>query len=177
MKELGNLSQRVKEYQSVVKNTKDYRNEWEGNLKPRITDFLNQVIEETGISATIETRDQLGNLEALVFTLGVEPSGIYERVGEDFKKNLYKSNGMLIFQQLFNGKLIIMIAYPHIEEVAKPKPSKTIEIIRPDELTDAFLIRYMDTFLSDMIKWEDFDDNVPQKIGFNSGFQDNGLVV
>lgn len=177
MTPIQDLVSKVEKYKSTVQNTIQYRKEWEEGTKEKIKDFLTQVIKETKLSATIEVRSGMANLESIVFTLGVEPSGIYERVGEEFKKNLYKSNGMLIFQQLFNGKIVVLLAYPHIEEIAEPKPPKNIEIIRPDELTEDFLIRYVDTFLNEIIEWEDFDDNLPHKIGFNSGFQNNGLVL
>lgn len=177
MSPIQDLVHKVNKYKSTIQNTIEYRKQWEDGTKEEIKKFLNQVIEETKLPATIELRAGMANLESIVFSLGVEPSGIFERVGQEFKKNLYKSNGMLIFQQLFNGKIVILIAYPHIEEIAEPKPPKNIEIIRPDELTSEFMLRYVDTFLNEIIEWEDFDDNLPHKIGFNSGFQNNGLVV
>lgn len=177
MKSLEGLVQKVAQYNEMVANTHRYRKEWAEGTRAEIESFLNRVIEETKVSATIEIREGMANLEAIVFTLGVEPSGIYEKIGETFKKNLYKSNGMLIFQQLFNGKIGVLIAFPHIEGIAEPKSPKNIEIIRPDEVNEEFLYRYVDTFLSEMTQWEDYDDNLPQKIGFNPGFQNNGLVL
>lgn len=177
MTELGTLPAKIAKYQEVIKNTEAYRKAWDESLKRKIIDTLSQLIADTGLTAEIELREELRNMEAVVMSLGVEPSGIYEPVGDKFRKKLYKSNGMLIFQQLYNGKIIVMMAYPHIEEVAKPKPPKTLEIIRPDELTDGYLLRYLETFFTEIIDWEDYDDDAPQTtIGFNSGFQNNGLL-
>lgn len=171
------LSTKVAKYHQILQNTKSYRKAWDDSIKVRIRDFIRTFIDETDIAGDIEVRKDLRNLESILFTLGVEPSGIYEPVSDQFRKQLYKSNGMLVFQQLYNGKIIIMIAFPHIEEVAKPKQPKTLEIIRPEELTDEFMLRYLDSFLTEIIEWEDYDDDMPQTIGFNKSFQENGLVI
>ncbi|HLU94594.1 MAG TPA: hypothetical protein VKZ54_10735 [Membranihabitans sp.] len=176
MTELGILPSKIAKYQEVLKNTETYRKDWEDTTKDKIIKSLESLISETSLSAEIEIRDGLKNLESVVLSLGVVPSGIYEPVGDKFKKKLYKSNGMLIFQQLYNGKIIVMMGYPHIEEVANPKPPKTLEIIRPEELTDGYMLRYLETFFTEIIGWEDYDDDIPQKIGFNAGFQNNSLL-
>lgn len=177
MAELGTLPSKIAKYQEVIKNAEIYRKAWEDTSKNLIIESLKSLISETGLTAEIEVRDGLRNLEAVVLSLGVVPSGIYEPVGDKFQKKLYKSNGMLIFQQLYNGKIIVMMGYPHIEEVANPKPPKTLEIIRPDELVDEYIIRYLETFFTEIVEWEDYDDDKPQTIGFNNAFQNNGLVV
>ncbi|MBY5957092.1 hypothetical protein KUV50_03020 [Membranicola marinus] len=171
------LSTKVEKYEQILANTQSYRKAWDTSIKQKIRDFIQSFIDETDIAGDIEIRNNLKNLESVIFTLGVEPSGIFEPVSDQFRKQLYKSNGMLVFQQLYNGKIIVMIAYPHIEEVAKPKQPKTLEIIRPEELTDEFMLRYLDTFLTEIIEWEDYDDDLPQTIGFNKPFQENGLVI
>lgn len=176
MEDLGSLPAKIEKYQQVIRNTEEYRTAWDGKVKEMILTGLQSVINKTGLKADIDVREGLKNLESIVFSLGVVPSGIYEPVGDQFRKKLYKNNGMLIFQQLFNGKIIVMVGYPHIEEVAKPKQAKTLEIIRPDELTDAYMLRYLEVFFKEIIEWEDYDDDVPQTIGFNQTFQDNGIV-
>ena len=164
MEDLGSLPAKIEKYQGIIQNTKDYRAAWDKTVKDKILNELKSLIDRTGLKADIDVREGLKNLESIVFSLGVVPSGIYEQVGEQFQKKLYKNNGMLIFQQLFNGKIIVMVGYPHIEEVAKPKQAKTLEIIRPDELTDAYMLRYLDVFFKEIIEWEDYVDDVPQTI-------------
>lgn len=175
--DLSTLSSKVEKYQEILQNTESYRKSWKDSIKERIKSNLQALIDETGVAGSIEERNELRNLESIIFSLGVIPSGIYETVGDQFHKKLYKSNGMLIFQQLYNGKIVVLIAYPHIEEVAEPKQPKTVEIIRPGELTDEFMLRYLDTFFTEIIDWEDYDDDIPHRIGFNKTFQENGLVI
>jgi hypothetical protein len=68
-----------------------------------------------------------------------------------------------------------MIVSPFIEGYGQPKPPMTLEILRPDELKQPFIIRHMEAFLKNITEWEDFDDDEPQKstngfnpIGFNA---------
>lgn len=177
MVDLESVSTKVTRYKKILQNTEEYREAWDKEVKPKITQVLQQLIEETNLKAEVEIRDQLKHLESIIFNLGVSPSGIYEPIGEKFQKKLYKSHGMLAFQQLYNGKIIVMVSYPHIEEVANPHPAKTIEIIRPDELTDGLLVRYLESFFNEIIEWEDYDDNIPSTIGFKKKLEDNGLII
>jgi len=163
-----NISSKVALYQQILENTKNYRKDWKENLKQMIIDNLNMIVSETGLAATAEVKDDIDNLEVVTFSLGTEVSGIAERLpGSKSKRPFIKSNGALIFQQLFNGKVMVMIMYPFIEGYGQPKPPKTLEILRPEELKPAFLLRYVETFLKEVIQWEDFDDDLPEKMGMN----------
>ena len=42
-----------------------------------------------------------------------------------------------------------------------------MEIIRPEELTIPFILRYVEEFLTEVVEWEDFDDDMPEKMGMN----------
>ena len=87
---------------------------------------------------------------------------------------MVKQNGSLIYQQLFNGKVIVLISYPYIENYGEPRPPKTIAIYRPEELREPFFIRHMEEFLSELTTWEDYDDDEPiQRIGFHPNFTPN----
>ena len=44
-----------------------------------------------------------------------------------------------------------------------------MEILRPHELRQEYIIRHMEEFLNEVTQWEDYDDDLPEKsvIGFN----------
>ena len=54
-----------------------------------------------------------------------------------------------------------------MEGYGQPKPPMTLEILRPEEFKPPFVLRYVETFLKEVIEWEDFDDDVPEKMGMN----------
>ncbi len=162
------IKDRSSKYKAILKNTHNYRKDWSEGLKQLIVDNLNKVIKKTKLSAFVEVKDDIENLEVISFSLGTEVSGIAEKLpGNKSKRPFIKSNGSLIFQQLFNGKVMIMIMYPYIEGYGQPKPPMTLEILRPEEMKPAFVLRYVETFLKEVIQWEDFDDDVPEKMGMN----------
>lgn len=175
MEDLGNLTARVAEYHRILKNTIDYRSVWQASLKSRIKENLETIIKETGLNASVELKDEFENMEAIVLSLGKAKSGIAEKLeGGDIKRELIKMNGALTYQQLFNGKIMVTAVYPFIEGYGEPRPPRMIEILRPEELKPPFIVRHMETFMKDIVDWEDYDDDdqaAPTKIGFGQQLQ------
>ena len=168
--QLQNIQRKARQYLDILSNTEQYRKDWHGSSKEMILVNLEQILKETDLPAEIEQQDNLANLESIALSFGQTNSGIAEDLGKT-KRHLIKSNGALVYQQLFNGKIMISIFYPFIEGLAQPKQPKMLEILRPEELKVAFILRHVEAFLKEIITWEDYDDDVPQKIGFTMGFQ------
>jgi hypothetical protein len=176
----GTLLAKVNKYKQVLENTEKYRVAWHSEVKPMLAKTLEEILKQSDLpKAEIVIRDNIENLEAVVLELGRSSSGISENVEDSgVKRTMIKSNGSLIYQQLFNGKIMVMILSPHIEGYGQPKPPLTLEILRPDELKAPFIIRHMEAFLKDITDWEDFDDEEQKSsaigfnpIGFNSGHE------
>ena len=166
-----NLKRRAIQYKEVLNNTIAYRQAWKDNLKEYIKGQLEALVQAIEIQATVEERSDVENLGAVVLNLGDVKSGMFQHLGPDIERHLIKHNGSLIYQQLFNGKVIVLIQYPYIENYGQPRPPHTIAIYRPEELQEPFFIRHVDDFLAEIMKWEDFDDDEPNKrIGFNFNF-------
>lgn len=172
MDDLNNLQKRVKKYNEILQNTRAYRQEWQDELKGMIQNTLREIIEKTELDAEINLKEHLENLEAIELSLGHVKSGLYEEINTTVKKHLIKHNGSLIYQQLFNGKVIVLIYFPSIEGYGQPRPPKTIAIYRPEEIKPAFILRHMEEFIKDVSDWEDYDDDEPsKKIGFKLNFE------
>jgi hypothetical protein len=168
-----NLTQRVERYKSTLQNTTDYRAAWAAGLKTSIVEMLENAIATTGMPATIELRSEIANLEAIVVNLGMTESGLSETVSDKIQRPLIKQNGSLVYQQLFNGKILTLINYPFIEKYGQPQPPKTIAIYRPEELKPPYILRHLETLFTEIIAWEDYDDDAPepnQRIGFKMNF-------
>ena len=171
MEDLFNLKKKVRQYQTVLDNTVKYRAVWKESLRDRLMSSLGEMIRETELDAEVSIKEGMENLEAVVLSLGETKSGIYESINEEIKRHLIKHNGSLIYQQLFNGKVIVLINYPAIEGYGQPRPPKTIAIYRPEEIKPPFLVRHMEEFIGEITMWEDYDDDEPsQKIGFHLNF-------
>lgn len=169
--QIFNLQRKVLRYKEVLQQTEIYRQNWKENLKQEIKDQLTQLANDSGLEAQIEERGELENLEAVVFTLGSVRSGMFQQVNDNFQRDLVKYNGALVYQQLFNGKVVVLVQYPFIEGYSEPKPPKQIAIYRPAELQPPFFIRHLETFITEITHWEDYDDDEPaQRIGFQMNF-------
>lgn len=167
--ELGSLLTKAERYKSVLNNTQQYRSQWHSTLKPLLKATLQEIISKTDVKAEIKAQDKIDNLEAIVMDLGKSSSGITENIDDSgVKRTMIKSNGSLIYQQLFNGKIMVMILSPHIEGYGEPKSPRMLEILRPDELKVPFIVRHVETLFKEITDWEDYDDDEPGKtpIGF-----------
>lgn len=169
--ELFNLKQKITHYKNVLQNTQNYRAVWKESLRDEIVGKLKGLVELTGLEAKIDVRSEMENLEAIVLSLGEAKSGMFQKVNEEVQRHLIKHNGALIYQQLFNGKVIVLINYPFIENYGQPRPPKTVAIYRPEELKEPYFVRHMEEFIQEVTNWEDFDDDEPNKrIGFELNF-------
>ena len=175
---IAGLIGKVKNYESIRNNTIEYREAWVKNIKPMLQEELGKIIKETGLPAEVDEKTEMDNLEAVVLDMGQEESGISQRVSDNLNKSLIRYNGMLVYQQLYNGKIIVMIVPPFIEGLGQPKPPYNLEILRPEELKAPFLLRHVEKLLKELTDWEDFDDDLPQKktIGFQTGFKNNEVI-
>jgi hypothetical protein len=169
MDDYAGLKSKVKRYNEILANTKAYRERWNSHLKNLIVSELETMVKVAGLNGKIEFSDKVKHLEYVILSLGSEESGISEIVDEKIEKPLIKKNGSLIYQQLFNGKVQVMVVLPFIEGFGDPSPPKVIGIYRPEEIKPPFLIRHMEDFVKEITQWEDFDDDdqIMQKIGFN----------
>jgi putative component of toxin-antitoxin plasmid stabilization module len=176
MNEYHNLQQRVSRYHEVLTNTNTYRQFWTDQLRQDIVNQLQHTVDATGLKAKVEVRSQISNLEAVVLTLGMGNSGLSEPVGEGISRELIKHHGSLVYQQLFNGKVLVLINFPFIEKYGQPQPPKTIAIYRPEEIKEPFILRHVETLIHEVTNWEDYDDDNPepnQRIGFKVNFEDS----
>ncbi len=166
-----NLQEAVDNYKKVLQNTQDYRKVWDDSLKDNIINGLKELVNTTGLDADVKAQEKVSNLEAVELSLGQIESGLSQKVSEEIGRPLIKFNGSLVYQQLFNGKVIVMIRYPFIEGYGQPRPPRTIAIYRPEEIKPGFYANHMQEFLEDVTTWEDYDDDEPhKKIGFNLNF-------
>ena len=167
-----NLQRKADDYRRVLENTRLYRQAWKDELADRIENELKTLVEAGNLPATIERRSGIENLEAITMSLGNVASGMAQEVAAGLSRDLIKHNGSLVYQQLFNGKIIVIVQYPFIENYGQPQPPNTIAIYRPEELREPFFQRHVEELLTEVTKWEDYDDDEPhQKIGFKLNFE------
>jgi hypothetical protein len=180
--DLSTLKVKTEAYKQVLKNTDDFRKEWKSGSKSLIQTTLKYLLKELKIKGEVKTQENVENLESVILDLGKASSGITENLeGSGVKRTMIKTNGSLVYQQLFNGKIMVMVSSPHIEGYGEPNPPFSLEILRPSELEEGFILRHFEQLLKAATEWEDYDDDLPTQqtrsfnpIGFNGNdtFQD-----
>lgn len=169
------LNAKIAAYKQVLDNTQTYRKAWPAT-KEQIVNALNEFLQTSGIRGKVNLNTDIENLEAVTLDLGRSSSGISRNHNDsDVRNFMIKVNGALIYQQLFNGKLMVMVQQPFIEGQVDPKEPQFIEILTPEELNLQAINSHLETLLEIITNWEDFDDEGPQKktvfqpIGFQHG--------
>jgi hypothetical protein len=164
------LKARVIRYKETLLNTAKYRLAWQNELREAIQGQLAAAVEAAEIPGKVEVRSEIGNLEAVVLSLGVASSGLGEPMGDGLRRDLIKQNGTLVYQQLFNGKILVLIQLPYIEKYGEQLPPKTIAIYRPEEIKAPHILRHVEELMTEVTSWEDYDDDsdTVQRIGFRS---------
>lgn len=168
------LKEKVTAYKKVLENTAVFRKAWADNVKPLLVDGLNSFLNDSSLKGTVESSTEIENLESVVLDLGRSSSGITQKLQDAGVRNfMIKHNGSLTYQQLFNGKIMVIVQSPFIEGYSEPKQPAILEIITPAELNRAVITRHLDSLLTILTEWEDFDDESPsRKKAFNPiGFQ------
>ena len=74
------LKAKVSKYTKVKQNTHDYRDQWRSGKRQMIIDTLQGIIDNTDLEAEIDVRDDIENLEVIMFNLGRTKSGIREKL-------------------------------------------------------------------------------------------------
>lgn len=170
----ANLASRVQRYHEVLQNAFRYREIWNSQLRDEIVEWLKKTCETVGLLAQIEVRNDIENLTGITLSLGDGSSGLSETVAPNVRRDLVKHNGSLIYQQLFNGKILVLINLPSIEKYGQPQQPQQVAIYRPEELKEPYVMRHLETFVDEITKWEDYDDDRPddtQRIGFKLNFE------
>lgn len=165
--DIESLSSKITKYKQVLENTHSFRKAWHDEIKPMLIKVLQEILDEAQLpKASLIERNNVENLESVILDLGRTSSGITENMEDTgVRRTMIKSNGSLIYQQLFNGKIMVMVVSPYIEGYGQPKPPAALEILRPDELKPPFIVRHMEALLRDITDWEDYDDDQPYKSG------------
>jgi len=168
------IKEKVEKYKDMLNKVEEWRGTWDKSLKKFILTESKKLFDSTGLDASITEEEKLKGLESISIKLGNKKSGIYE--AEDNlkdRKDFFKEYGTLVYSQLFNGKIQAWMTYPFIEGLMEPRPPKLIGIFAPPEFSEDLIVSNVESFLKDLIAWEDYDDDDPNsppkaQIGFGA---------
>ena len=164
------IKERAEKYTTILQQVIDFRTAWSAELKDFIINTTEKILNQTGISASIEVQERFENLESITISLGKKISGISENLDENTKRSIIKENGALMYSQLFNGKVQAWMTYPLIEGLMQPKQPKMLGIYGPPEFNEKLILMDFDSFFKELIEWENYDDDQPNNSSNRIGF-------
>jgi hypothetical protein len=109
--------------------------------------------------------DAMENLDILMLGFKNESSGIVGQI-QGVLKFFAKVSGKLIYSQVYNGEVYVLIDYPHVEHHVERQQPKFIGKFRPDEITVDLVLDHINEFLEEMLGWE---SGTRKLIGFFNG--------
>ena len=109
--------------------------------------------------------DAMENLDILMLGFKNESSGIVGQVQGVFKF-FAKVSGKLMYSQVYNGEVYVLIDYPHVEHHVERQQPKFIGKFRPDEISVDLVLNHISDFLEEMLGWE---SGTRKLIGFFNG--------
>lgn len=173
------IKEKASKYKSLLNTVDVYRTQWNKKLKKFIIKESKAILAATEIEADVDDESTVHGLEAITIKFGMRKSGIYQKMDSGEEKAIWKDYGALIFGQLFNGKVQVWMTYPILEGLMEPRPPKMIGIYAPPEFNEELVLSNIETFINELIAWEDYDDDVPSEksnaIGFGTGMNADQL--
>jgi hypothetical protein len=167
---IENIVKKANQLKNLHDSIKENQDEWQKSTKTFIYEILLKLNKELPITGYVQIVDDTKNLENVNFNLGAIPSGILEEsFDENNKRTSFKSYiGHIAFCQRTDGKIVIVIVCPYIENITNRLDNIIIDTFTPHEITESIIYKSVETFFDEMIKLEQKES---QSIGFrfNSG--------
>lgn len=150
---LENLEDNIAAFKNGQSAIEVKRIGWTKGAKEILINTLKSVIAHYKLKAEVQEINLYKNYEAVNLTFGNIRSGITKEKPNEIR-HFNKFGGTLSFSQSYNGNIDIIILYPHIEEITTLTEKEVITQISPEELSESFIFKQVDKFLTELINWE-----------------------
>ena len=138
-------------YCTVVTRTNERQNYWNSTTKELIYSTLNLLsVDLKPMQALNE--NSVRNFDTVCLGFGPVPTNIV--IHKAAIKGLVKMGGYLFYSQVFNGKVLVGVSYPYVEELQDPTPNKGFAILDPEEVTKEKIFEHVEHFLKELTEVE-----------------------
>jgi len=142
-----------KEKQSRINREISDRHEHWSITKKHITDCLEAIKKRLALTDTYN----LASPRELQFTFGKTNSGFTNGEGES-ASILTKIGGCLIYRQLYNGKIKVLIGLPYIDRIRPQQSLIEIAVLGPRDISQQLVAEHFEAFLEKITDWEEEDE-------------------
>ncbi|AUP80781.1 hypothetical protein [Flavivirga eckloniae] len=147
---IQNLRNKVSKYFENFDELNNRRTKWNTETKEFIHSKLTEINDcFPKLVWFVGKNEHIKNLESVYWEMGNEMAGFAIK-----NKFIIRKPGYLNYAQLANGKIIVMIAYPTIEEnIRNEIEPKIIGDYLPDEINEKLIIKHAEAFIDEINDW------------------------
>jgi hypothetical protein len=169
-KHLEEIIEKAIAYQTALESSKkqieENRKVWNAETNKLIVETFQCVTQKVpNINWEIKNVGAMENLDLLSLGFKSESSGIVGQV-EGVFKFFAKIGGKLIYSQVYNGEIYVLIDYPHIEGHVERQSPKFLDKYEPSQISADIILDHINIFLEEMLSWE---SGTRKLIGFVNG--------
>ncbi len=145
----------------IEKNRKD----WNDSTNALIYETFQSVAKNVpNLNWEVKKVEAMENLDVIVLGFKNEPSGIAGQI-QGVLRFFAKISGKLIYSQVYNGEVYVLIDYPHVENHVERQPPKFIAKYKPSQISEDLILDHINEFLDEMHNWE---SGTRKLIGFSN---------
>ncbi len=157
------LSKQINKLQNTFEAIKKRKEEWQQHHRQRIFNTLQQIAQQHSLAWQVQENKERDlqirnkNFDALQLTFQPEETDI--KVEHQTAK---RKGGALIYAQMHNGKINVLIEYPYIENVTAPESYYDfIGVFLPEKLTEQLIYQHTTSLLYIMNEfWEKYASQI-----------------
>lgn len=169
-KHLEEIISKAVDYQKAIEQNnviiEDNRKTWNASTNGLIFEtFLCVTQNVPNLNWELRRVEAMENLDIIVLGFKNESSGIVGQI-QGVLKFFAKISGKLVYSQVYNGEVYVLIDYPYVENHVERQQPKFVGKFRPSDIDKDLILDHINEFLNEMLKWE---SGTRKLIGFSNG--------
>ncbi len=150
---IQHLDERIKDYKDSIEKVVEKKIHWKTITKAILLKTLNAIVNKYDIGWRVQELSWISSNEAVNITFDSFPPEIIERTNQ-IPSYQFIQGCALVFSQSYNGEIHIIILFPIVDTIPLDDSTINLGIYDPQEINEKLIIKKIDEFLKEMIKWE-----------------------
>lgn len=152
MSKSAQLKTAFQEYLDLEKRTTERQSQWNEQTKDFLLRTLSNLANDLKPLRAV-AEESVRNFDSVCLGFKPRPTNIVLKQGAG-AKGLIKRGGYLFYGQVFNGKVLVGISYPCVEELQDATPNKAIALLDPEQITEEKIIEHVAQFVKEITEAE-----------------------
>jgi hypothetical protein len=153
------LEEKIRNYRNFFTTLEEKRKRWQTETKPQLIASLEGVAQLYGKELYVELNDCIQNHETISLAFRGMPSGLCFKKDDALNEEMGRAGkvvlhpGFLSFSFAYNGKVIVSMAFPHLENVTPEGPQADLGMLEVEEIDQEKTEEAVAAFFDNLISW------------------------